>query len=150
MKFLKILLFTLPFFTSSLAQADTSALKTFKSEYDAVQTVDKIKQIVAANNLKLFTVIDHQAAAKEAGLDMPFASVVIFGSPKAGTPMMLKAPTLAIDLPVKALVWEDQKGEVFVTMNDTDSLGKKHGLSEEVYGKLKNLEKLIPNSVMKK
>ncbi|TDQ59023.1 uncharacterized protein (DUF302 family) [Mesocricetibacter intestinalis] len=150
MKVFKTLLLTLPLISAPLlAQAETAPLKTVKSGYDSAQTLDKIKQAVEKNGLKLFTVIDHQAAAKEAGLSMPFASVVIFGNPKAGTPMMLAAPTLAIDLPVKALVWEDQKGEVFVTLNDTDSIGKKHGLNEEVYGKLKNLEKLIPQVVTK-
>lgn len=136
--------------TTMFAQADNPALKTVKSEYTAVETVEKIKNAVTEKGMKVFTVIDHQAAAKEAGLTMPFASVVIFGTPKAGTPMMLASPTLAIDLPIKALVWEDKTGEVFVTLNDTDTIGKKHGLTEDVYGKLKGAEKLIPSIVTKK
>lgn len=148
---LKSLLFTLPFIaTAMVAQANESALKTVKSAYPAVETVEKIKHAVTEKGMKVFTVIDHQAAAKEAGLAMPFSSVVVFGTPKAGTPMMLQSPTLAIDLPIKALVWEDTKGEVFVTLNDTDTIGKKHGLTEEVYGKLKGAEKLVPAAVTQK
>lgn len=150
MKF-KSLLLALPLaLTTMFAQADNHALKTVKSEYTAVETVEKIKNVVTEKGMKVFTVIDHQAAAKEAGLTMPFASVVIFGTPKVGTPMMIASPTLAIDLPIKALVWEDKTGEVFVTLNDTDTIGKKHGLSEDVYGKLKGAEKLIPSIVTKK
>ncbi|WP_424405874.1 DUF302 domain-containing protein [Pasteurella sp. PK-2025] len=148
---LKTLLFTLPFIaTAFMAQAHQTALKTVKSAYPAVETVEKIKQAVSEKGMKIFAVLDHQAAAKEAGLEMPFSSVVIFGVPKVGTPMMLVAPTLAIDLPIKALVWEDKKGEVFVTLNDTDTLGKKHGLSEDIYGKLKAVEKLVPSVVTQK
>lgn len=150
MKF-KSLLLALPLaLTTMFAQAENTALKTVKSEYTAVETVEKIKNVVTEKGMKVFTVIDHQAAAKEAGLTMPFASVVIFGTPKVGTPMMIASPTLAIDLPIKALVWEDKTGEVFVTLNDTDTIGKKHGLSEDVYGKLKGAEKLIPSIVTKK
>lgn len=150
MKF-KPLLLALPLMaTAMLTQANNPALKTVKSEYTAVETVEKIKNAVTEKGMKVFTVIDHQAAAKEAGLTMPFSSVVVFGTPKAGTPMMLAAPTLAIDLPLKALVWEDQKGEIFVTLNDTDTVGKKHNLTEDVYGKLKGAEKLIPSVVTKK
>lgn len=150
MKF-KPLLLALPLMaTAMFAQANNPALKTVRSEYTAVETVEKIKNAVTEKGMKVFTVIDHQAAAKEAGLTMPFSSVVVFGTPKAGTPMMLAAPTLAIDLPLKALVWEDQKGEIFVTLNDTDTVGKKHNLTEDVYGKLKGAEKLIPSVVTKK
>ncbi|EEX49831.1 hypothetical protein HMPREF0621_1354 [Pasteurella dagmatis ATCC 43325] len=150
MKF-KSLLLALPLaLTTMFAQAENTALKTVKSEYTAVETVEKIKNAVTEKGMKVFTVIDHQAAAKEAGLTMPFASVVIFGTPKVGTPMMIASPTLAIDLPIKALVWEDKTGEVFVTLNDTDTIGKKHGLSEDIYGKLKGAEKLIPSIVTKK
>lgn len=132
------------------AQADNTALRTVKSKYTAVETVEKIKNAVGEKGMKVFTVIDHQAAAKETGLTMPFSSVVIFGAPNVGTPMMITSPTLAIDLPIKALVWENKAGEVFVSLNDTDTIGKKHGLTEEVYSKLKGAEKLIPSVVTKK
>ncbi|HHT7855681.1 DUF302 domain-containing protein [Pasteurella multocida] len=148
---LKKLFLTLSFIaTACVTQANNPALKTVKSEYNAVETVEKIKHAVTEKGMKVFTVIDHQAAAKEAGLMMPFSSVVVFGTPKVGTPMMLEAPTLAIDLPIKALVWEDKKGDVFVTLNDTDTIGKKHDLTEEVYGKLKRAEKLVPSVVTQK
>ncbi|MDO5055249.1 DUF302 domain-containing protein [Pasteurella oralis] len=150
MKF-KTLFLALPLMAATfVAQADNPAIKTVKSEYSAIETVEKIKSAVTEKGMKIFTVIDHQAAAKEAGLTMPFASVVVFGMPKVGTPIMLATPTMAIDLPIKALVWEDKQGDVFVTLNDTETVGKKHGLSEEVYSKLKGAEKLIPSVVTKK
>ncbi|OOF86447.1 DUF302 domain-containing protein [Rodentibacter ratti] len=150
MKF-KTLLLAIPFITTAfVAHAENDSMKTVKSEYTTVETVEKIKNAITEKGMKVFTVIDHQAAAKDKGLTMPFASVVIFGMPTVGTPMMIKAPTLAIDLPLKALVWEDDKGAVFVTLNSADDIGKKHGLSEEVYGKLKGAEKLIPSVVTKK
>ncbi|WP_101775039.1 DUF302 domain-containing protein [Pasteurella oralis] len=150
MKF-KTLFLALPLMAATfVAQADNPAIKTVKSEYSAIETVEKIKSAVTEKGMKIFTVIDHQAAAKEAGLTMPFASVVVFGMPKVGTPIMLATPTMAIDLPIKALVWEDKQGDVFVTLNDTETVGKKHSLSEEVYSKLKGAEKLIPSVVTKK
>ncbi|WP_077475234.1 DUF302 domain-containing protein [Rodentibacter ratti] len=146
--FLKSFLVALPLtLTTMFAQADNTALRTVKSKCTAVETIEKIKNAVTEKGMKVFTVIDHQAVAKEAGLAMPFSSVVIFGAPKAGTPMMITSPTLAIDLPIKALVWENKAGEVFVSLNDTNTIGKKHGLTEEVYSKLKGAEKLIPSVV---
>ena len=100
----------------ALAQ-NGSGLKTISSMNDAATTVSKLETAIKAKGMKVFTRIDHAAAAKEAGLTMPPATVVIFGAPKGGTPNFLKKPTLAIDLPLKALVWQNQDGKVFVTYN---------------------------------
>lgn len=100
------------------AQAmDGSGLKTIASNNSAADTVQKLEAAIKAKGMKVFTTIDHAAAAKEAGLTMPPATVVIFGAPKGGTPNFLKKPTLAIDLPLKALVWQNKEGKVYVTYN---------------------------------
>lgn len=100
------------------AKAETgSGLKTLSSKYDASETIEKLEAAIKAKGMKVFTRIDHQAAAIEAGLSMPAATVVIFGAPKGGTPNFLKKPTLAIDLPLKALVWQNKEGKVFLTYN---------------------------------
>jgi uncharacterized protein (DUF302 family) len=100
------------------AQAQSgSGLKTVASKHDAATTISKLDAAIKARGMKVFTHIDHAAAAKEAGLTMPPATVVIFGAPKGGTPNFLKKPTLAIDLPLKALVWQNQEGKVYVTYN---------------------------------
>ena len=92
----------------------------------------------------MFTVIDHQKAAQQHSLEMPAASVIIFGNPKVGTPMMVQSPTLAIDLPSKVLVWEDSQGNVYASMNTAAWMAQRHHLSPEVLAPLAGLEKLIP------
>ncbi len=96
---------------------DGSGLKTITSENSAEDTVTKLEAAIKAKGMKVFTRIDHAAAAKGAGLTMPPSTVVIFGAPKGGTPNFLKKPTLAIDLPLKALVWQNAEGKVYVTYN---------------------------------
>ncbi|MCC2095973.1 MAG: DUF302 domain-containing protein [Hyphomicrobiales bacterium] len=104
--------------TTAPAQAQNgSGLKTVASHNDAATTVSRLDAAIRAKGMKVFTHIDHAAAAKEAGLSMPPATVVIFGAPKGGTPNFLKKPTLAIDLPLKALVWQNKEGKVYVTYN---------------------------------
>jgi len=96
---------------------DDNGLHSVPSTQDAAATLAKLDAAIKAGGMKVFTHIDHAAAAKEAGLTMPPATVVIFGNPKAGTPNFLKKPTLAIDLPLKILVWQDAAGKTFVTYN---------------------------------
>ncbi len=119
---------------TALAQTQsTSGLMTIKSKNSAADTVTKLDAAIKAKGMKVFTHIDHAAAATEAGLSMPFSTVVIFGNPKAGTPNLLKKPTLAIDLPLKALVWQDSAGQVFVTYNSggyvLGTIFGRHGLN---------------------
>lgn len=130
-----------------IMQNPSADLNTVRSNYSALDTITKIKEAVTQKGMKIFTVIDHQAAAKEAGLAMPFASVVIFGMPKVGTPMMIESPTLAIDLPLKALVWENQQGEIFVSLNNPQIFQEKHHVKEENIKKLAGATQLISKAV---
>ncbi len=97
--------------------AQDNGLKTLSSAHSHQATLEKYEAVVRAMGMRVFTRIDHAAAAKDAGLSMPPATVIVFGAPKTGTPNFLKAPTLAIDLPLKALVWQDKDGKTFVTYN---------------------------------
>jgi uncharacterized protein (DUF302 family) len=119
----------------SQALAD-GGLITKPSKYTVQQTIEKFEAAVkskAAGGWVVFSRIDHAAAAKDAGLDLRARTVIIFGNPKAGTPQMSKNATLAIDLPMKALVWQDDADKVWLTYNASDYSAKKiyprHGLT---------------------
>jgi uncharacterized protein (DUF302 family) len=100
------------------------------------ETVEKIKALLQAKGVKLFTVIDHSGEAAAAGLKMPPTKLLIFGNPKGGTPLMLAAPSVAIDLPLKLLVWEDAQGSRWISYNSPQYLKQRHGLSDDL---LKNI-----------
>jgi len=106
------------------------------SQYSVDETVRHLQAAFAGKGLQVFAVVDHSGEAEKAGLKMRPTKVVIFGSPKAGTPLMVAAPSLAIDLPLKALVAEDAAGKVWVTYNDPEYLKQRHGVPEEL---IKNL-----------
>jgi uncharacterized protein (DUF302 family) len=96
------------------------------------QTVEKLEAMLRAKGVKLFAVIDHSGEAEQAGLSMRPTKLLIFGNPKAGTPLMVAAPTIAIDLPLKILVWEDSGGQVQISYNSPSYLQARHGLPEEL------------------
>jgi len=96
------------------------------------ETVLKLEAILSAKGVTLFALVDHSGEAEKAGLEMRPTKLFIFGSPKAGTPLMVAAPSLAIDLPLKILVWEDSDGEVWVSYNDPDYLRDRHGIPPEL------------------
>lgn len=104
-------------FLSAPSSAQEHGLKTVPASKNAATTIAQLEAAIKARGMKVFTTIDHAAAAREFGLKMPPATVVIFGNPKGGTPNFLKKPTLAIDLPLKMLVWESKDGKTYVTYN---------------------------------
>lgn len=106
------------------------------SNHSVNESVEKLKAILAAKGVTLFAVIDHSGEAEKAGMAMPPTKLLIFGNPKAGTPLMLAAPSIAIDLPLKILVAEDQDGKVTVSYNDPHYLLERHRLPEDL---LKNI-----------
>src|SRR6202166_3416874 len=103
-----------------------------KSQYSAAETLTRLVTLIQAKGLSVFTQIDHAAAAANVGLTMPPAVVVLFGSPKSGTPLMIASPTLAIDLPLKALVWQDRDGVVWLSYNSPDYLKQRHEIPDEL------------------
>lgn len=102
------------------------------SRYPVDETVERLKRMLQANGVTLFYLMDHSGEAKKAGMDMLPTKLLIFGNPKAGTPLMLAAPTIAIDLPLKILVWEEAGERVWVTYNSPDFLQKRHQLPAEL------------------
>jgi len=106
------------------------------------ETVEKLKGILMAKGVTVFAVVDHSGEAAKAGLQMPNTKLLIFGSPKAGTPVMLAAPSIAIDLPLKILVAEDGAGKVWVSYNSTQFLAERHGVPSELMKNLAVIEAL--------
>ena len=96
------------------------------------ETVDKLKTILASKGVTLFALVDHSGEAEKVGLTMPPTKLLIFGNPKGGTPLMLAAPSAAIDLPLKILVAEDSQGKVWISYNRPDYLKERHGLPDNL------------------
>lgn len=97
-------------------------LITKPSAYPATQTLDRLEAALKERGFTIFARLDHAAAAESVGLKMPRSTVLVFGNPRLGTPVFLQFPTLAIDLPLKALVWEDASGRVSVSYNSAQHL----------------------------
>jgi uncharacterized protein (DUF302 family) len=112
------------------------------SNHSVDQTVEKLTNILQSKGVKIFALIDHSGEAEKVGLKMPPTKLLIFGSPKAGTPLMLAAPSIAIDLPLKVLVWEDRQGKVWVSYNSPDYLRQRHGLPQELLQNIAVVETL--------
>ncbi len=112
------------------------------SNHSVEQTVEKLKNILQAKGVTLFALVDHSGEAEKVGMKMRPTKLLIFGSPKAGTPLMLAAPSIAIDLPLKILVWEDAQGKVWVSYNSPDYLKERHGLPHELLQNIAVVETL--------
>ena len=124
-----------------------NGLVVIASQYPMAETLNRLESAFAQKGLKLFSVIDHSGEAEKAGLKMNPTKVLIFGSPKAGTPLMIAAPSLAIDLPLKALVAEDDQGKVSVTYNSTEYLQQRHNVPANLIGNLAGAAMLIQKTV---
>ena len=98
------------------------------SNHSVDETVDKLKNILQSKQIALFALIDHSGEAAKVGLKMPPTKLFIFGNPKGGTPLMLAAPSTALDLPLKILVAEDAQGNVWLSYNSPEYLKERHGL----------------------
>jgi uncharacterized protein (DUF302 family) len=122
-------------------------LVTKPSKYSVHETIERIEKAVTEKGMKVFARIDHSGEAKNVGLDMKPAVLLIFGNPKGGTALMLARPTAAIDLPMKALAWEDQEGKVWLTYNAPELLQERHGLPTELAVKLELVGKLLEKAV---
>lgn len=134
--------------TVSAATAQTGGnVVTKPSTYSVSETIDRIEKAVTAKGMKIFARIDHGGEAKKAGLEMRPTELLIFGNPKGGTALMLARPTAAIDLPMKALAWEDKDGKVWLTYNSPELLRDRHGVPTELTSKLDPVGKLLEQAV---
>ena len=102
------------------------------SSHSVDKTVEKLKNILQVKGVTLFALVDHSGEAEKAGLKMRPTKLLIFGSPKGGTPVMLAAPSSAIDLPLKILVWEDDLGKVWLSYNSPAYLQGRHSIPPEL------------------
>lgn len=102
------------------------------SNHSVDETVEKLKSILQSKGVTLFVLVDHSGEAEKAGMKMPPTKLLIFGNPKAGTPVMLAAPSAAIDLPLKILVSEDGQGKVWISYNSPEYLQTRHGLPQDL------------------
>jgi uncharacterized protein (DUF302 family) len=110
------------------------------SNHSVDKTVEKLKGILQAKNITLFALVDHSGEAAKAGMKMRPTKLFIFGNPKGGTPVMLAAPSIAIDLPLKILIWEDGQCKVWFTYNSPAYLQKRHGLPAELLPNISVIE----------
>jgi len=122
-------------------------LITLASKYSVQETMTRLETLLREKGLSIFARIDHSGEAARVGLKMHDTKLLIFGSPKAGTPLMQAAPTLAIDLPLKALIWEDGVGQVWLTYNDPAYLQQRHGFPTELLPNLAGAAGLLQKSV---
>ena len=103
-----------------------------RSPYSVPDTLKRLESLLHAKNLTVFARVDHSGEAENVGLTMRPTQLVLFGSPKAGTPLMVASPTLAIDLPLKALAWQDANGQVWLSYNGADYLKQRHGFPDDL------------------
>jgi uncharacterized protein (DUF302 family) len=121
---------------------DVAGLVSIASKHSVDDTVERLKGILQAKGVALFALVDHSGEAEKAGMKMPPTKLLIFGSPKAGTPLMLKAPSIAVDLPLKILVSEDDQGKVWLSYNSAAYLMNRHGLPTEMHAVVAVVETL--------
>ena len=115
-----------------MALTEESGIISKASNHSVDETVGRLEGILRAKGITIFALVDHSGGAEEVGMKMPPTKLVIFGSPKAGTPLMLAAPSSALDLPLKILVSEDAQGKVWVSYNSAAYLQQRHGLPQEL------------------
>ena len=125
-----------------MAQTTGNGIIAISSNHSVDQTVEKLRGILQAKGVTLFALIDHSGEAEKAGMRMRPTRLLIFGSPKAGTPVMLAAPSIAIDLPLKILIWEDSRGKVWISYNSPAYLQERHGVPQDLLQNISVVETL--------
>jgi uncharacterized protein (DUF302 family) len=104
------------------------------SSHSVEETIDRLQAVLREKNIHVFARIDQRAEAEKAGLTMPAMELLIFGNPKGGTPLMIAEPTVGIDLPMKAMAWEDREGKVWLSYNAPEFLEERYGMELKALG----------------
>ena len=115
-----------------MALSGNKGIIDIPSNHTVAETVARLKEILEAREVTLFALIDHSGEAEKAGMQMRPTQLLIFGSPRAGTPLMLAAPSIAIDLPLKILVWGDEQGKAWISFNSPEYLRQRHDVPPEL------------------
>ena len=112
-----------------MPEPTSNGIVSIESRHSVDATLDKLKGILDSRGVKIFALIDHSGEAEKAGMPMHNTKLLVFGNPKGGTPLMLAAPSVALDLPLKILVWEDASGKVWLTYNSVEFIRQRHNLT---------------------
>jgi uncharacterized protein (DUF302 family) len=121
----------------------TDGVIDIPSNHAVAETLDRLESLARARGLLVFARIDFGADAGRAGLAMPPTQMLLFGNPKAGTPLMVASPRAGLDLPLKALAWQDAQGKVRVSFNDPEYLAARHGFPRELAANIAGARALI-------
>ena len=125
-----------------MAHDGSKGIIDIPSHHSVDETVEKLKEILHARGITLFALIDHSGEAERVGMKMRPTKLLIFGNPKAGTPLMIAAPISALDLPLKILIWEDAQKKVWISYNSPLYLKERHGLPKELLPNIAVVETL--------
>jgi uncharacterized protein (DUF302 family) len=115
-----------------MAPTPDNGMQHLSSPYSVAETLQRVESVLKEKGLTIFCRIDHSGEAEKVGLKMHPTQLILFGSPKAGTPVMVASPTIAIDLPLKALIWEDDGGKVWVSHNSPGYLQQRHNVPADL------------------
>ena len=130
-----------------MTPADRNGLVRLRSGYSFADTVSRLESAVESRGLTVFARIDFSGDAERAGLKMDPAHLLVFGNPKAGTPLMVASPTLAIDLPLKVLVSQDSGGKVWASYNSLEYLRDRHHIPDGLLGNIAGIEPIVRSAV---
>lgn len=140
MKILSLIVFVVLFSPAWIFGQENNGLITITSSFSVKETTDSFIEIVTSKGLTVFARIDHADNANKQGFTLRPMELVIFGNPRAGTPLMQDNQISGIDLPLKVLVWEDEKGKVWITYNDPEWIASRHSLSDETASVIKSMQ----------
>lgn len=129
--------------TLSATPPSVEGIVSKSSPFSVEETVQRLQQAIHSHNLTLFTHIDHSGEARRVGLHMQEAHVLIFGNPKAGTPLMVASPLLALDLPLKVLVWQSHNGQVWVSSLSVAYLTTRYSIPHDLTSNIAGIDVLI-------
>jgi uncharacterized protein (DUF302 family) len=127
--------------------ANENGLIHVASSRSVPETLNRLQTTLDARGLKVFALVDHSGEAEKAGLKMRPTQLLIFGSPRGGTPVMIAAPTVAIDLPLKALVWEDADDKVWVSYDSPDYLQQRHRIPADLVKNIAGVGALVEKAL---
>ncbi len=125
-----------------MTNATANGIISIRASHSVDQTVEKFQSILQRKGVKLFALVDHSGEAAKVVMAMRPTKLLIFGSPNAGTPLMVAAPSIAIDLPLKVLIWEDEQGAVWISYNSVDFLRERHSLPLDLIQNIAVIETL--------
>ena len=129
--------------SEALAVQKEEGIVKIPSHHSVDETVDKLKTILKSKGVTLFALVDHSGEAEKVDMKMPPTKLLIFGNPKGGTPLMQDRQTAGIDLPIKALAWEDAGGKVWLSYNDPAWIAQRHGLGTASAGAVEAMGKAL-------